>query len=149
MLNIIPMTLSEAKAFIKQKHRHHKSLVGGKFAIGCANGDEVVGVAVIGRPVARHFDDGWTAEVTRLCTDGTKNACSMLYAAAWRAARAMGYKRIGTYILDTEKGKSLAAAGWKCLHKTQGGSWDCKSRPRVDKHPTQRKFYWAKAGGAK
>ena len=141
------MTLSEAKAYIKRIHRHHLAPVGGKFAIGCSDGDKVVGVAVIGRPVARHYDDDWTVEVTRLATDGTKNACSMLYAAAWRAARAMGYRRIGTYILSEENGTSVAAAGWKQLHQTQGGSWNCESRPRVDKHPTQRKWYWAIGSG--
>jgi len=143
---LIPISISEAKAFIKQHHRHHGAPVGGKFAIGCSDGEKVVGVVVVGRPIARNFDDGWTAEVTRLCSDGSKNVCSMLYAACWRAAKAMGYKRIGTYILESENGTSLQAAGWKCLHKTQGGSWNRTSRPRVDKHPTQKKFYWAPGG---
>ena len=111
MLEIVPCNLSEAKAFVKQYHRHHGIPVGGKFAVACSDSNKVVGVAVVGRPVARGFDDGWTAEVTRLCTDGTKNACSFLYAACWRAARAMGYRRIGTYILESESGKSLTAAG--------------------------------------
>ena len=87
-------------------------------------------------------DDGATLEVTRLCTDGTKNACSMLYAAAWRAARAMGYKRIGTYILDSEVGTSLAAAGWRLVHKTSGDTWSRTSRPREDKHPLGVKQLW-------
>lgn len=142
-LEIVPCNLAEAKAFIKQHHRHHGAPIGGKFAIACSNGSAIVGVVVVGRPVARNFDDGWTAEITRLCTNGAKNACSMLYGAAWRAARAMGYRRLGTYILESESGSSLKAVGWKCLHKTQGGSWNCKARPRVDKHPTQRKWYWA------
>lgn len=74
-----------------------------------------MGVAIVGRPVSRHLDDGWTLEVNRLCTDGSRNACSALYAAAWRAARAMGYKRLVTYILESENGASLRAAGWKCV----------------------------------
>lgn len=99
-----------------------------------------MGVATIGRPVARMLDNGLTAEVTRCCTDGTGNSCSMLYSAAWRAVKALGYKKLITYILDTEKGISLTAAGWKCLGECGGGSWDCKSRPRVDMHPQQKKI---------
>lgn len=94
MLEIVPMTLKEANAFVEQNHRHHGKVVGHKFSIGLSDGEKIVGVAIVGRPVARHLDDGWTLEVNRLCTDGSRNACSMLYAAAWRAARAMGYKRI-------------------------------------------------------
>ena len=101
MLEIVPMTLAEANAFVQKNHRHHKPVVGHKYSLGCAAEDNIVGVAIVGRPVSRYLDDGWTLEVTRLCTDGTKNACSMLYAAAWRAARAMGYKRLITYILIT------------------------------------------------
>lgn len=115
MLEIVPMTLREANAFVEQNHRHHGATVGHKFSIGLSDGEKIVGVAIVGRPVSRHLDDGWTLEVNRLCTDGTRNACSMLYAAAWRAARAMGYKRVVTYILDTENGASLRAAGWKCV----------------------------------
>lgn len=115
MLEICPMTLKEANAYVEQHHRHHKPVVGHKFSIGCSDGEKIVGVAIVGRPVARHLDDGWTLEVNRLCTDGTRNACPMLYAAAWRAARAMGYKRLVTYILESESGVSLKAAGWKCV----------------------------------
>ena len=104
VLEIVPMTLREANAFVEQKHRHHGKVVGHKFSIGASNGKEIVGVAIVGRPVGRYLDDGWTLEVNRLCTDGSRNACSMLYAAAWRATRAMGYKRLITYILDTEPG---------------------------------------------
>src|SRR5690606_8037899 len=89
-LRIVPMTLKEANDFVKQHHRHHGPTRFHKFSIGVAKGDQIVGVAIVGRPVARLLDDGYTLEVTRCCTDGTKNACSMLYGAAWRAARAMG-----------------------------------------------------------
>lgn len=95
MLEIVPMTLREANAFVKQNHRHHGPVAGHKFSIGLSDGSKIVGVAIVGRPVSRHLDDGWTLEVNRLCTDGSRNACSMLYAAAWRAARAMGYKKAG------------------------------------------------------
>lgn len=122
-LEVCPMTLKEANAFVEQHHRHHKPVVGHKFSIGCTDGKEIVGVAIVGRPVSRHLDDGWTLEVNRLCTDGTHNACSMLYAAAWRAARAMGYKRLVTYILDSESGTSLKASGWKCVGQAGGLRW--------------------------
>lgn len=134
------LDLAEANAFVSQHHRHHKPVVGHLFSLGAAIGDKVVGVAIVGRPVARMRDDGLTAEVTRLCTDGTKDACSFLYGACARAAFALGFKKIGTYILASEPGKSLTAAGWRCLGKAGGGSWSVPSRPRVDKHPTQGKL---------
>ena len=104
MLSLTPVSLSEANAFVARYHRHHKPVVGHKFSIGCMADGRLVGVAIVGRPVSRYLDNGLTLEVNRLCTDGTKNACSFLYAAAWRAARAMGYRKIITYILDTESG---------------------------------------------
>jgi hypothetical protein len=139
-LEIVPINFDEACAFVEEHHRHHIPPVGHKFSIAVAMLDEVRGVAITSRPTARHLDDGWTLEVTRLATDGTKNACSMLYAASWRAARAMGYRRMVTFILDTEPGTTLEAAGWKCIGKAGGGSWSCQSRPRVDKHPLQGKL---------
>ncbi len=143
-IEVCPMTLKEANAFVEQHHRHHKPVVGHKFSIGCTDGKEIVGVAIVGRPVSRHLDDGWTLEVNRLCTDGTHNACSMLYAAAWRAARAMGYKRLVTYILDSESGVSLRAAGWKCIGQAGGLRWTGKRRPEVDLYPAQMKIRWEK-----
>ena len=146
-LVVVPLTLREACAFVAQFHRHHKPPQGGLFALGCSTEDatKVVGVAIVGRPVARHSDNGWTAEVTRLATDGTANACSILYAAAWRAARALGYTKLITYTLPEEAGASLRGAGWKCLGEAGGGSWSSVSRPRVDKHPTQVKLKWEAA----
>lgn len=139
------ISLDEANAFVEQHHRHHKPVVGHLFSIGCANGDRICGVAIIGRPVSRMRDDGITAEVTRLCTDGTKNACSFLYGASARAAFSLGFKRIGTYILADEPGISLMACGWRMLGTTKGGSWDTPSRPRVDKHPTQAKLLFERS----
>lgn len=139
---ICPISLAEANEFVTRNHRHHKPVVGHKFSIAAARGDEIVGVAIVGRPVSRHLDDGWTLEVNRLCTDGTRNACSMLYAAAWRAARAMGYKRLITYILESEPGTSLKAAGWKCIGKAGGLRWTGKRRPEVDLYPAQMKLRW-------
>ncbi len=103
---------------------------------------------MIGRPVARHLQDGFTAEVTRVATDGARNACSMLYGAAWRAARAIGYRRLITYTLNTEPGESLRGAGFKCIGEAGGGSWNCPSRPRVDTHPTQMKLRWERSTDA-
>lgn len=145
MLEIVPISLAEAKAFVQQHHHHHRPPVGHKFSIACAVDSHIVGVAIIGRPVARMLDDGWTLEVTRLCTNGVKNGCSKLYSAAWRAARAMGYKRLITYLLNTEPGISVRAAGWKCIGQCGGGSWSRESRPRIDKHPTQFKIRWEKS----
>ena len=136
-LRAVPVELSEANAFVSKHHRHHGKVVGHKFSIGAALGEAIVGVVIVGRPVARRRDDGVTLEVTRLATDGTRNACSFLYGAAARATFALGYNRIGTFILKTEPGTSLAAAGWKMIGETPGRSWNVPSRPRVDTHPLQ------------
>lgn len=136
----IRIELAEANAFVAEHHRHHRPVVGHVFSLGAVMGDRIVGVAIVGRPVARMRDDGTTAEVTRLCTDGTKDACSFLYGAAARAAFALGFKKIGTYILASEPGSSLAAAGWRQIGEVKGRSWTTPSRPRVDKHPTQDKL---------
>jgi hypothetical protein len=141
-LELQPISLREAYAFVNAHHRHHGAPQGAKFAIGLNNGERVVGVVIVGRPVSRMLDDGWTAEVTRCCTDGTEHAPSKLYAAAWRASRAMGYRRLITYTLDTEPGMSLTAAGWKVIGATSGGSWSRPSRPRVDTHPLGQKTLW-------
>ena len=145
-MQVVPVTLKAANEFIKAKHRHHGSVRGCKFSIGLMQSGEITGVAVTGRPVSRMLDDGFTAEVTRLCTDGSKNACSKLYAASARAAFAMGYRRIVTYILDTESGVSLKAAGWvRSDQKSAGGSWDRASRNRDDRHPLIPKFRYEKS----
>lgn len=141
-LTLVPVSLSDALAFVARVHRTHRSPQGGKFAIGVAADDEIVGVAVVGRPVARHLDNGWTAEVTRVATVGTPNACSKLYGACWRAARALGYRRLVTYTLQEESGTSLRAAGWKVVGETKPETWDRPNRPRVDRHPSQTKFRW-------
>lgn len=141
-LALCPVDLDEANAFVARLHRHHRPVVGHKFSLGAVLGDAIVGVAIVGRPVSRHRDDGMTLEVTRLCTDGARNACSFLYGAAARAAFALGYRRIGTYILASESGTSLKAAGWRLIGQRGGGTWDRPNtgRPRVDTHPTQAKL---------
>lgn len=97
---------------------------------------------MIGRPVARHMDDGFTLEVNRVATDGCDNACSALYGAAWRAARALGYRKLITYTLASEPGSSLRGAGWTVVGEVKGRSWSCTTRPRADHHPTTDKLRW-------
>jgi hypothetical protein len=138
-LQLRPVSFAEASAFVAEHHRHHVPPQGHKFSIGVEREGELVGVAIVGRPVARWRDDGLTLEVTRLCTDGTKNACSMLYGAAQRAAFAMGYQRVGTYLLASENGASVRAAGWRWIAAVKGRSWSRPKRDRTDKHPTEDK----------
>jgi hypothetical protein len=139
-LHHVRIELAEANAFVTEHHRHHKPVIGHLFSLGAVLGDKIVGVCIVGRPVSRHRDDGLTSEVTRLCTDGTRNACSVLYGAAAKASFALGFKRIGTYILASENGASLKASGWRLIGETPGRSWSVPSRPRVDKHPLQKKL---------
>ncbi|RKI67078.1 hypothetical protein D7V91_10905 [bacterium 1xD42-67] len=144
MLALTPISLREANAFVERNHRHHKGVTGHKFSIGCTRDGELVGVAIMGRPVSRYLDDGLTLEVNRLCTTGAENACSMLYGAAARAARAMGYQKIITYTLDTEPGISLRAAGWQCAGPAGGERWTGKRRPAADLYPPQKKLRYEK-----
>lgn len=141
-LRIAPISLKSANQFVALHHRHHRPVRGHKYAVACAAGTDIVGVAIVGRPVSRVLDDGLTLEVTRVATDGTPNACSALYGAAWRVARELGYGRVITYILDTEPGTSLRAAGWRLVGPAGGGSWSRPSRPRTDQAPTCGKLRW-------
>lgn len=142
-LFLFPANRAEANSFIEQWHRHHGCVAGFKFVIGCASADGVHGIAVVGRPVSRILDTGFTAEVTRMCSDGTPNVCSKLYAACWRAARAMGYLKLVTYTLEEEGGVSLRAAGFRVVGETTNTrGWNCATRPRVDTHPLQAKLRW-------
>jgi hypothetical protein len=141
-LRLVPCTLRRALEFVRDIHRHHRPPTGGLFAVGVERDGELCGVAIAGRPVARMLDDGETIEVTRVATDGSRNACSMLYAALWRAARALGYRRAITYTLPAEGGASLRASGWECEGQAGGGSWSRPSRPRNDEHPTEIKLRW-------
>ncbi len=141
-LELVPVTVGDACAFVDQHHRHHPAPQGGLWAVGVACGG-VVGVAIVAQPVARGLADEWTAEVRRVAVlEGYPNACSMLYGACWRAARALGYRRLVTYTLASEPGTSLRASGWRVVTQVKGRSWSCTSRPRVDRHPTQDKLRW-------
>ena len=143
MMEIRPITFVQACDFIKEHHRHHRPTVGCKFCIGVFDTDNMVGCAVCGRPVSRHLDDGWTCEINRLCTDGTYNACSMLYGACCRVAKAMGYRTIITYILETECGASLKASNFVCDGIAGGTHWT-GARNRGQDIPKEMKTKWSR-----
>lgn len=162
-LSLVPVSFADARGFVAAWHRHHVPPIGHKFSLGVAAGDVLVGVAIVGRPVARHLQDGHTLEVTRTATDGTLNANSMLYGASWRAAKALGYSRLITYTqpdtcadcdhqreahdsacrangchcaeyLPGETGASLRAAGFRVIGERRSRSgWNTPSRPRDDR----------------
>ena len=127
-MKTVPLTLRQANDLVARLHRHHKPVIGHRFSLGCEVDEKLVGAAIVGRPVAAKGDTNerqfQIASVTRLVTDGTKNACSFLYAAAARAARELGYEEIETFILDSEPGVSLRAAGWIHVSDTPARSWD-------------------------
>jgi len=130
----VPMTIKAAKIFVGKYHRHNKPPQGGLFAVGCSSEDGIVGVAIVGRPVARLLQDGFTAEVTRTCVipGAQKGSNSFLYGACWRAARALGYRKLVTYSLKRESGASLRGAGFKEIAEIKKDltGWDREGRPR-------------------
>ena len=134
-LRLVPITLADANGFVVMWHRHHQPVVGHKFSVGAADAEDVLrGVVIVGRPVARHYDDGLTLEVTRTATDGTPNTNSMLYGAAARASFALGYRRLVTYTQEGESGASLKGAGWKVIaQRPSRPGWSVPSRPRQDR----------------
>ena len=130
-LTIHPISLKDANNYVELNHRHHHKTQGHKFSIACYDDDRLCGVAIVGRPLSRHLDDGKTLEILRCCTDGTHNACSILYGRAARIAKLMGYERIITYILESESGSSLLASGYTLTNaECGGGDWSCQSRLR-------------------
>lgn len=143
MLDVRPITFRQACDFITEHHRHHRPTVGCKFSVGLFDGENMVGCAVCGRPVSRHLDDGLTCEINRLCTDGTRNACSILYGACCRVAKAMGYKKIITYILQSENGASLKASNFSCDGEAGGVHWTGE-RNRGQDIPAEMKTRWSK-----
>jgi len=157
-LTVFPITLREANAFVESFHRHNKPVQGARFAIGARYDGQLIGVAIVGRPVSRQLQDGLTAEVLRVCTDGTARrlpnghtvpVCSMLYQRCWRAWQAMGGQRLVTYTLASEPGSSLRGAGWRLVGevetKPEGKGWT--SRPGREWQPVngQQKFRWEAA----
>ena len=140
-----PIELREANEYVKKHHRHHKPVHRDKFRVAAVDDKGVLlGVIQAARPVSRVLDDKQTLEVVRCCTDGTKDVCSFLYSRIARIAKEMGYRRVITYILETETGTSLKATGWECEGEAGGGSWDVPSRPRKTNAPTCKKQRWVK-----
>lgn len=140
---IVPCSIQAARALVDRVHRHHRAPQGALFAVGYSDGNGLIGAAIIGRPIARKLQDGFTAEVTRVVVPtGYPNACSELYGACRRAAKALGYRRLITYTLGSESGASLRGAGWKMKATSPGGSWSNDKRPREDKHPLEAKVRW-------
>lgn len=132
LLHLVPVSFREANAFVAEWHRHNQPVRGMKFAVGAADSDGILrGIAIAGRPIARHFDDGMTLEVLRTATDGAANCNSMLYGACRRAAFALGYRRLITYTQADEAGSSLKAAGWTVIaERPPRKGWDTASRRR-------------------
>jgi hypothetical protein len=141
-LRLQPVTYEEAAAYVRDKHRHHIPQPIWKFGVGVVSDLGLHGVVMVGRPVSRMLDDGWTLEVSRCCTDSTPHVASKLYAAVWRAARSLGYTRMVTYTLDTELGASLRAAGWERQTQVIGRQWDTPSRRR-DYKPIRDRWRWS------
>lgn len=147
-LRVVPCTLKRARAYVAQHHRHLGPPVGGLFAVGLVRGTELVGVAIVGRPVARMLQDGQTAEVTRVCTPGVRNACSMLLGACRRASIALGYRRLVTYTLASEPGSSLRAAGFRETAVVRGAAWSRASRPRNEPTTGDKRRWKAPIAGS-
>lgn len=143
-LDLAHVELTEANAFVSELHRHHKRVQGHRFSLGALHDGVLVGVSIVGRPVGGQHQRDWV-EVTRLCTDGTQNACSFLYGASARAAKALGFQRIQTYILKVETGASLKASGWKFERMSHPVGWH-HAGPRkarqVEDHLMERKQLW-------
>lgn len=145
-LELVPVNRDEASLFVERLHRHHGRVAGWRFGVGIAESGELVGVGIAGRPLSRSLDDGWTLEITRVCTDETPNVPSMIYGALTRAARALGYRKVITYTLRREPGTSLVAAGFKVVALVPGRDWTTPTRPRERRSTAQleAKFRWEK-----
>jgi hypothetical protein len=142
MLTLKPVTLKVANAMVQRLHRHSVPVVGCKFAAGVEAAGVLVGVGIAGRPVARLLDDGYTLEILRVCTDGTPNACSILYGSLRAAGRKLGYRRVITYTLATEPGASLLAVGGRRTGAVEAQEWGRPSRPRASGHQAAERVRW-------
>lgn len=143
-LAVVPCSNEKAKAYVEHLHRHHGSSVQARFSLAVVDETGLVrGVAMVGRPVARVLDDGWTLEVNRVATDGCENACSALYGASRRVAKELGYAKLITYIREDEPGVSLRAAGWDFEEPIRARSWNMPGRPRTDKTDIVRRGRWS------
>lgn len=147
MLVAVPVKIAEAKSFVENFHRHAKAPVSALFAVGVSDGAQLVGVAMVGRPVARVLDDGETAEVIRCCVidSAPRNASSFLYGRCWQAARALGWRRLVTYTLQTESGASLRGAGWRTVAELRArdpAHWQSRPGREWQTVVGQAKFRW-------
>lgn len=142
MLELVPITLRKSNVFVDAHHRHSKRVRGQKWSVSVANGAGVCGVAIAGQVRARELEDGFTIEIYRVCTDGTRNACSKLYGAICQSARAMGYRKAITYTLASENGASLRAAGFVPVAEVKDRQWDCPSRRREQRDLVGDKVRW-------
>ena len=152
MLEIRPIKLKDANRYVAEHHRHNMPTNGHKYSIACYDGERLCGVAIAGQPVARELDDGRTIEIRRVCTDGTRNACSILYGACSRCAKEMGYKRVITYTLQSEPGTSVKASGFRPVGETRVKGWNMPGRKReivqytlfgeIEKYPIEKKIRW-------
>lgn len=143
-LQLRPISFHDAAIFVNEHHRHNAAPVGHKYSVACYDGDRLCGVCMVGRPIGRYLDDGLTLEVNRCCTDGTRNACSILYGAAWRAAKALGYKRLITYTRQSENGASLRASGWICDGPAGGTHWTGQRYEQTEMILDEMKVRWRK-----
>lgn len=143
-LHLMPCDYQTAKNFVAENHRHNKPPAGHKYSIACYDGERLCGVVMVGRPVSRYLDDGLTLEVNRCCTDGTKNACTILYGAACRAAKALGYKRIFTYTRQSENGSSLRASNWINDGEAGGTHWTGQRYEQLEIVLDEKKIRWYK-----
>lgn len=133
-LRIAPTNLKEANDYVTRHHRHNGKVLIHRFSLSVYDGDRICGVAIVGNPSARRLDDGVTLEILRCCTDGTRNACSMLYGRCAQIAKLMGFKKIITYITQEENGASLRASNFVLEADNVGGGekgWNVPSRPRI------------------
>lgn len=149
-LTAVPMKLKEAAEYVRNFHRHNKPPTGGLFAVGVSDGYQLVGVAIVSRPVSRQLDNGETVEVVRCCVhdDAPKGSCSFLYARCWQAAKALGWKRCVTYTLQSESGASMRGAGWKIVAELQGSTgkaWQTRAGRDWQEVTGQSKFRWEAA----
>lgn len=141
--NIRPITFKEASEFVNQYHRHHNATVGCKFCVGINDNDTLIGVAICGRPVSRYLDNGYTLEINRVCVlEGHHNACSKIYSACCKIGKAMGYKKIITYTLQSENGASLKASNFHCDGVAGGTHWTGK-RDKGQNIPAELKTRWS------
>lgn len=141
-LRLLPIELRDANALVARWHRHSKPVRGQKFSVAVVDGIVVRGVAIAGRPVSRALQNGLTIEILRVCTDGARNGCSILYGACCRAAAAMGYSRAITYTLASEPGTSLKASGFRPAGEVRDRQWSCASRPREQRDLVGDKVRW-------